>query len=474
MISTLGDFSHGIIAWTATAITNSGSITTTGLGAHGIKVIKPGNITIENSGIISATGTDSYAIYGGSATGTNDITLNLRPGSDITGRINLGGALNDDGSERDHDIVNIYGGNLGASFTFENTETVNCLTSICVKSTNTNTNTNTTTTTTTTTNITTLGSDAVASAASSAEESGSVADSVHELIGQRVAPLKPTQLASTGILSQQRQPSAWLQAFGGTFERNKTKGASAYGSKHEGFTFGYQQDTNKTRLGLLGGYAYSNTGSGRKSFSAKSKHSFVGAYGHLSLGGINLTSSVLAGYGDHDNQRLVFNNINGYEVSDADINSFFISPSLTLSTAFPVITDAIEIRPSATVSYSTVWVSAYKEKGTTSNNQEIDSRTLQTVKGRLQLAGAYLMGQGNELELRTGINSRASHNEKVNSSLAGQRFSYNSKDNDNSSGFVGAKLRVTTNQLNIVGDIEYGKGNKETDLAGTISLNYNF
>jgi hypothetical protein len=114
-IMTSGDTAHGIRSLGANAtITNSFSIVTSGDLAHGV-YSGGADTTITNSSLISATGTNSLAILGAS----NDITLNLLPGSQIIGRIDLG----DDGG--DNDTANVYYAGVSANLTFENTENIN-------------------------------------------------------------------------------------------------------------------------------------------------------------------------------------------------------------------------------------------------------------------------------------------------------------------------------------------------------------
>ncbi|ORU89841.1 MAG: hypothetical protein A6F71_02435 [Cycloclasticus sp. symbiont of Poecilosclerida sp. M] len=433
-------------------ITNSGIITTTGDEADGIR-ITGANAIIHNSGIISTTGTGAtYAISGG----INNSTLNLYAGSQIFGRIDLGGST-------DSDTVNIYSGRglgVSAAISFENTETLNILGNVVGSKFDTKTGKGF------------IGVDPTAEATRSVILSG-LTSAIHQVVSQRMA-----QTANSSLL-QRDKPITWIQAFGGTFERDSKSNVLAYDSDQIGFTLGHERQIHGGTLGFIGGYAYSDTDSADiKSFKTEVYNYFIGAYGGFSfvdaLGDANLTGSALAGYSKHENQRLVADNINRHDIATADIDSFFVSPSLTLSAAFSVA-DKIEIRPFAAINYSVAWMDGYTEQGTTRADLKVDDRTLQTVSGRLQLASACLIDEGSEIELRAGVNSRHSFDDDTNFSIKGNRFSYGADGNDNTAGFVGANFRVsTTNQLEIIADIEYAESDNETRLGGTVGLNYCF
>ncbi len=454
-ISTTGATAIGIFsAGTNATINNSSSISTTGDGAGGIYSAGD-NATINNSGLIYATGDNSFAISGdvSNTTNTNNITLNLLPGSIIIGRIGLG-------SGSDSDTANVYAG-AGASsrITFINTENINLLGGVVgVKLGN---------------SVVTV--DATAESSRSVVLSGLTA-SVHNVVSQRLAhttPLKPVQ---PDLLFQERAPVAWAQVLGGMFNRGGEGDALGYETSHLGFNLGYEWEggsTTKPRVGLIGGVAQSDTESDISAFQTDVNSYFLGTYGHFNVGFANLTTSIITGYGDHDNERLVIDNENGLEVARSDVNSFFLSPSVTLSSAFSA-TDKIELRPSATISYSIAWMGGYTEQGTTGSNLDVDGRTLGALTAKLQLAAAAKPNEASELELRVGANSRHSDNQSIHVSISGNNFSYNNVDDDSVLGFVGANIVATDDNLSLIADVEYGKGSDEDNLTGYLSLKYAF
>ncbi|PHS32992.1 MAG: hypothetical protein COA95_01355 [Methylophaga sp.] len=299
-------------------ISNSGSISTTGSaftdGADGI-LSDGNNNTISNSGLISATGAGALAISGDPA---NSSTLNLLAGSQIIGAIDLGGAA-------DNDTVNIYGGNPSGNLTLLNVENINFLgaTGFVIGN-------------------TAMTIDPTGESSRSVALSG-LTSSIHGVVSQRMAhtaPFKPVQVAaltlSPGMLFQQRAPVAWAQVFGGNANHDAEGGSLAYGTDHLGFTLGYEWDINKTRFGLLGGVVHSKTKTDMTSFKTEADSYYVGGYGHFNFGSFKLTTSLLGGYADHDNHRLVIDNLNGAEIAESTFDSFFLSPSVTLSSAYTI------------------------------------------------------------------------------------------------------------------------------------------
>jgi len=451
-ISTQGDNSDGIDSDGANAIiSNSGSIHVTGASASGI-FMDDDNV-LNNSGLISST--QAEAILGNSG----DQTVNLLPGSQIIGAIDL---KNDGG---DNDTVNIYSRDRGVStsLTLTNVENINLFGSGVV------------------------AGDTVATVDPTGESSRSVTlstitTSIHGVVSQRMthtAPLKPIQVAalelSPGMLFQERKPVAWAQVFGGTYDRDAESSAMAYDANHLGFTLGYEWDVDNLRVGLMGGVVNSETETQTTSFQTEADSYYVGAYGHFNFGGVTLTTSLLGGYSDHDNTRLVIDNINGYEVAKSDFDSTFISPSVTLSSAF-VLADRLEFRPSASVNYSVSWLDNYLETGTTNANLNVDDRTIKVLTAKLQLAVAYQLDSNSEFEFRVGISSRNSDDDDTDASIGGSAFSYANAGDENVSGsYAGVNLRIAAqDNLSLVADMEFGGDSDEDYVNAQMSLEYIF
>ena len=475
-ITTSGSSSYGIEIDADSTFNNSGTITTTGSTAHGI-YLKGDNITISNLGSVKVSGTNSSAIRimngfdntvinnSGTISGddhailgeTGDITLNLLQGSRVIGTVDLG----DNGG--DNDIVNIYGGSPSASLTIDNAEQISLFGSGVIVG-------NTVTT--------------VDSTMENAYSVGlaTMADSIHRTLNQRStfkAPMKPVKVASLdlppGLLFQEQKPVAWGQVFGGLRSHDAYDDAVAYDHKHYGVSGGYEWAFNDTSLGLMGGFAQSRAESDLTSFDTDVNHLFFGGYGSFSFNSIKVSTSLIGGYSDHDNKRYVYDNLNGLEAATSNTEGYFISPSVTLGTAYSFNQD-YEFRPSLSVAYHLARINGYDESGTTQSNLTISDQTIKVLSSRLQLAVARTL-DGQEVELRCGVTNRFTDNDKTEASLAGTTFRYSGAGDDSVYGFfAGINFQMATiNALTLVADFEAGgAGGNEFFIDGNLKLEYRF
>jgi len=278
------------------------------------------------------------------------------------------------------------------------------------------------------------------------------------------------------MLFQEQQPIAWAQVFGGTRDRDSEGDNLSYDLDHTGFTLGYEWDRNTTRIGLMAGVANSNVETDIRSTETETDSYYIGAYGHFKFNSVNLTASLLGGYSEYENSRFIVDNLSGIEQAQADFDGVFISPSITLDTAFE-LTNKIELRPSIALNYSVAWLDDYQESGSTRSNIDVDKRTISAVAARAQLASAYEFNQHSEIELRLGLNVRHTDDDDIEANLAGSDFRYgNTGDETVSGAYGGINLRIATrDNLNLVADIEYGEASGNEDyLAGQISIEFSF
>ncbi len=410
------------------------------------------NSVINNSGSISG---GQYAIFGG----TGNTTLNLLPHSQLLGAIDMG----DDGG--DIDTVNIYGGSVSANLTIDNAEAINLIDAAGVVNGN---------------NVITVDPTFVSTYGAALRD---LTSSVHHTISQRMTrpqPIKPVKVATTmlspGILYREQEPLAWGQVFGGKRERNANETALAYDHDLVGIVFGYENNWRTRRAGVIGGIAQSDTESKIDAFNIDTKSYFLGGYGYFHAGKLDITASLLGGYNNYDNDRIVIDNLNGIEIANSDFSGYFLSPSLNMGSAIPV-KEHIEFRPSARVTYSKGWLDDYSESGSTASNLSIDKHTVSTWLGRLQLAAAYALNSNREIELRVGAASHNTDNESIDASLSGNGFRFLTVGNESmSGGFAGASFRMATREnINLLADLEYGDfGGDEDYLFGRINLVYHF
>ena len=458
-IITTGRRAHGIFYLSGAdretiTITNTGSIIVQGNESDGLRLNNGATTTVNNGGLIHAFDPDFRAILGG----TSVDTLNLQSGSQIIGTIDLRGGT---------DIVNISGANNSSTLTFTNTEVIRLV------------NGNGLIVGTVATVVDPTGQ-SVSSAVL-----GTTTFAVHNVVNQRLAhhqPLKPIQVATSeltsGMVFQERAPQLWGSALGEMRERGLEGIALGYDHNYVGFTGGYEASFYKARIGLLGGFVRSTvktTGDrfGRlRSVDTDTDSFFAGAYGQYFLGGINLTTTLMAGYGDHENDRTVVDNLNGFETAQADFSSLFISPSLTVSSAYDVGTQ-FELRPSVTFAYSAGWYDDYAESGTTRSDLIIDNRNVHALTGQLQLAAAYSPYEDSELEFRAGAKARYTDNDDIHVNLAGTDFRIpHASDDSVYGGYLGVNLRVAlVDRINLVADVEHGRaGGGEKHTAAMLKL----
>jgi hypothetical protein len=429
-------------------ITNSGIIN----GDYGIYSVGT-NPTINNSGTITGT---NYAVRGGI---TDGLTLNLLKGSQLMGAIDLNGA-------GDNDTVNVHGGSVSATLTLLRVEYVNLLGPGLKLGEY---------------NSVVVSVDGTADAARSVVLSTITGD-IHDQIAQRTylpaAPQPVKGVTSTvlpGLQFKQHKPVAWMQVLGGDSDRDAEDNARAYEHDYVGINGGYEWDLGQRRVGLVGGVVNSDTDGNENSFKSDTEHFYLGAYTSQQLQGFTLTTSLLGGYGRHDNERLVIDNLNGREVAKSDFSSLFISPSMTIASAYKIY-ERVELRPSASVNYSIAWLDDHSERGTTQSNLSVDDRKIQALSTKLQIAAAYAYSATSEFELRTGVNSRYTDDDDTEISIGGSKSKFSNVGDENVySSFVGARVRIIgSDKLSLVADVELGGNGDEDYKAGHLSVEYTF
>jgi len=445
-ITTSGQYGYGIFVSSntgTTTITNSGTIKVTGSDAVGVKF--KGGVTLNNSGTISATGDATYAIF---SNGTNNDTLNLSSGSNITGTIDLG-----DGT----DTVNISGANPSSSLTFANTENIN---------------------------LNGVAGAVIGNVANTVDPTGhsvlgvslsTMTSAVHDVVSQRMARTR-----APGIPAAGRGLSSWGQTIGGYRSRGEEGLALAHRHSYVGFTGGMEKKVKEGRFGVIAGYASSSVSTKMMSNSTNTNSFFGGIYGDVHLGRqVSLTTSLLGGYEYHDNTRHVRNNLLGVETAKSDFSSVFFSPSVTLSSAHPfeVAGRSFQLRPSTTAVYTISQYDNYQEKGTTGSNLAVGNRTVQALKIRTQLAVAMALNKHSEFELRSGFVTRHTDHDDIKASLGSTSFQFAGAGNNSvQGGFVGGSLRLhATKNLRASVDVKFrGAGGRESEFIGRAGVSYSF
>ena len=461
-ITTKGGDANGIRidgSSNSNTINNYGSISTSGSDAHGIKVADDSSSnTINNYGGIFVTGPGSLAIFDSFA---SDNTLNIFPGSQIVGGIDF---------KRMGDVINIFGTGYGAGSSSTLTFVDGPDLDVNLKG----------------ANMVNLGGNVIAvvdptGPSVNGAALGIMMSGIHNVLAGRGGQAPPAQVASTrvepGMMPSADDSQIWFSAFGSHRERDTDGGVLAYDHDFYGGVGGYEMQLSRSsRIGFLAGYANTDLATDFQSLYTNTHSGFIGTYGQVKFGGFNLDASLIGGYEQNDNNRIVVDNINGFELAEADYDSFFISPSVTLSTEHKVH-QHIVLRPSATATYTVAWYDSYTETGTTQSNLSIDDRTAQAVITKLQMVAAYVFGNGSEVGLLAGGRFRYTINDDVNATLAGTSFRYaSSGDDTHFEAIVGAHARVSvTNNLNLTINGQYALSDGiETTISGQAGLEYIF
>lgn len=449
-ITGTGDSVHGIESYgDFSTVTNSGTINIT--GANGVGINVSGNdVTINNSGLISATGTNATAIRGSAG----NESLNILSGSRIVGAIDLGGGS---------DTANIHGTPGSAVMTFANTETINVHAP----------------------NAVLTGGDTVVIVEPTGESSRGVVlagltSGVHNLLNWRMQttqPLRPAQVAalelSPGMLHQERAPYAWGQLFGSKGSRDADGLMLGLDTRVSGAMGGYEQDYGNGRIGFMAGVARGSADT--DATRQESDTFFAGVYGHAFLDWANLSASLIVGTESWDQNRLVLDNVNGYETARSNTDSLFISPSLSLSQAY-TLTPTNELRPSATVSYSRGRYDGYSETGTTNANMTVGGRTVQALSGRIQGELVHAVDAG-EVSLRMGLQARRTDSEAIKMSVGGDSLRFDAMGDKSAKGaYIGAGANLNIGKrLNLLAGLEVGRmSGGEKQLSGQLTLQYPF
>ena len=456
-IATTGNGSYGIYSGAPDAIINhSGSISVTGAGATGIRAEAPGAV-INLSGFVSSTGAGTQAIF---APGQ---TLNLLPGATVIGTINMnnGGhvnvALNGGGPSATMTITNPAPGSIaqsGKGLSFVSGNTINIVD---------------------TTSLT-------ASQASLGSASSSIFQAVNQQLNQSAPPPKPIKVAATeltsGMLHQDQGPTAWGHAFGAQNKRDGNGAALGYTDNGYGLIGGYEQTLDDHRVGFFGGLSRANLKTETASLSTDNDSVFLGAYGQYVSGDWSVNGALALGYVSADSERLVVDNLYGYETADSSYHSTYLSPSLAVTRVFDMGA-GISLRPSAQLNYTYGRVGGYSENGTTRSNLSVGSHDASVLNTRLQVAARqeFADHQG-EFEVRVGATHSSYGKDKVKVNLQGGAATRYGITGTSSltGGYVGVGGRLTLkNQLSLVGDVEYTQGSGDNHAAvGYLGLEYQY
>ncbi|MCF2873035.1 autotransporter domain-containing protein [Octadecabacter sp. G9-8] len=297
---------------------------------------------------------------------------------------------------------------------------------------------------------------------------------LNDAVALRNASAHQTLNAQVGD-PQSGTSGAWASLFGTSRTRGDDGVALAYDHSLAGVMAGYDTTVGGNRLGFVGGVSNSQITTESDASDITTESLFGGAYLGTRLGQLDVTASLLAGVDSYDSERLVLDNIAGFEAATGQFDGSFVSAGVQV-TAGSFTLGGVQVQPSALATYTATSFDAYTEEGTTNANLDIDSRTAQTLTARGQLeATADLYGI--DVAYRVGIDGRFSSEDDITLSLGDESQSFAAADSDTVlGGFLGARATfVQADQLRLTGDVEYGfaEGGDQF-LAASLNVSFSF
>jgi outer membrane autotransporter protein len=249
----------------------------------------------------------------------------------------------------------------------------------------------------------------------------------------------------------------------------------AYSHDFAGIVGGYERDLGNQRLGFVGGFSSGRIETDVASLKTDVDSFFGGAYLHYPTGGANFTFSMLAGFENYDNERLVFDNLNGAQTAKGEFDNHFVSASLSAQARTRMI-GRFELRPSATATYTASFFDGYTEEGAGGSNLTVEDRAAQTLNTRAQLALGYNTG-GMDMEFRAGFDGQFSSEDEIRTTVKGANLVFDASDrNDFVAGFIGARAKLAGSEnLSLIGDVEYQFGQDDAqDFTASLNVSFSF
>ena len=309
---------------------------------------------------------------------------------------------------------------------------------------------------------------------------------IHGLLNGRVnTPAPPSSFVGATASANGATPSAdtrdplarrknelWAQVVGSSLEREGEGTTLAFEHDYTGVLGGYEGHASYGRYGIVWGFVESDIETDIQSIDTEVSSLIAGGYWHFNLGSnFTLSANILGGVEEYDTQRFING---GAEVAEADFTNVFISPSVNLQYDIP-LSNTFHLRPSTSLAYTASFFDSYDESGS-SSNLSIDSRSVQTLNTRAQLAAAFVFNRL-DLELRVGVDGRFTDADDVDASFAGNSFQFSSTDDDSVNGaYVGLSVKVAaSNSFNLTFDTEFRDASGgEEQLTGLIRAAWRF
>ena len=268
--------------------------------------------------------------------------------------------------------------------------------------------------------------------------------------------------------------SFWVDASALDFDFDSSRKMSGYEHDAYIFSLGFEFHLDSGKVGVLAGYSEGDVEGDGVSFEDDISSIVLGGYFRLPFDFINLTTSVLIGHEEHGQRRYVLDNMSGMKSVEAQVDSYFVSPSVSLDSVLKV-RDNVYLVPSSRLGYTLAYFEDYAESGTGVGEYSVDDWCLHILNFRTEVASVYKFRRG-AYALVVGMDSRYSDESSIDAAIAGEDLGI-SPANDSSvvTGFLAARasIRVLENLL-FVGDVESRFSGNEDGVFGRLQLSVAF
>ncbi|MCG8342281.1 MAG: autotransporter outer membrane beta-barrel domain-containing protein, partial [Chlorobiales bacterium] len=255
----------------------------------------------------------------------------------------------------------------------------------------------------------------------------------------------------------------WMSGFGSTANYEGKAAALDYDFSHGGFALGYDHSVSPDlSLGILAGYGWSWFDANSRfaeSWDNTANGWFAALYGRKTLGNVFVTTAFSGGMFNHSDNRFVNDNLAPLGVSSAkaSYDSWWLSPEAAIGIELggsPV--NGWNWTPSVRIRYATQWIDGYTETGPSAANAVLDSRNVDMLEGRLELAATRQFGDIARLTGRIGwLNRTSPGDESASIIMIGETTTVSSSSDDHNIGYLGAEMHFDLSNavsLDVIGE----------------------
>lgn len=256
---------------------------------------------------------------------------------------------------------------------------------------------------------------------------------------------------------------AWAEIYGSYRERPNHKDSVYAESRNGGIVAGVSlpDAINGVNYSVYASAFTGSTDIGKQKFrTIDTNGAMIGAVGVTRVNAYDVSANLSAGFSSNDSNRVVGG---GSANAKADYNSYFASPSVTVSREF--INGTIRYKPSVTGGYTLTRSESYTEHGSAAN-QGVDGKTSHMLSGRAQMEAIPLPVFVTETAIlkhsyRAGVQGQAGiGDQSLDVTALGQNVKIDPDADRAVDGIIGVNLDYTdlNNGVNVYFDTEVSLG----------------